>query len=112
MSSRGDHDEGADDAQYLCDTAVAYMEYLKAQRQSEDKWISTCANFLEMSYDFFEFVEAYRVGDAISVEYGYQKHSPVWLALGQHKYVDILYSQQEVLYRDIVFSRLQELRIN
>ena len=75
------------------------MEYLKAQRQSEDKWISTCANFLEMSYDFFEFVEAYL--------YGYQKQLPVWLVLRKHKYVDLFYSQQEVLYRDIVFLRLQ-----
>ena len=88
------------------------MEYLKSQQQSEDKWISTCANFLEMSYDFFEFIEAYRVGDSITVEYGYQKQSSVWLVLGQHKYVDIFYSQQEVLYRDNVFSRLQELRMN
>ena len=62
----------------LCDTAVAYMGYLKAQRQSKDQWISTCANFLETSYDVFKFVEAYRVKDAIAVEYGYQKQSPVW----------------------------------
>jgi hypothetical protein len=112
VSSRGDHDEGIDDPQYLCNTAVAYMEYQNNQRQSEDKWVSTCANFVQMAYDFFEFVEAYRIGDSITVEYGYQKQVPVWLLLGQNKYVDIFYSQQEVLYRDNVFSRLQELRMN
>ena len=112
VSSRGDHDDTDDDPKYLCKAAEDYIEYLNSQRQSDDKWISTCANFLQMSYDFFEFVEAYRVGDSITVEYGYQKHSPVWLVLGQHKYVDIFYSQQEVLYQDTVYSRLQELRIN
>ena len=65
-----------------------------------------------MSHDLFEFIEAYRLGDSITVEYGYQKQASVWLVLGQHKYVDIFYSQQEVLYRDHPYSRLQELRIN
>ena len=78
----------------------------------DDKWISTCANFLEMSYDFKEFVNAYRIGDSISIEYGYQKQAPAWEALGQHKYVDIFYGQQELLYRDMPFSMLQEIRLN
>ena len=112
VNSREDHNEDVDDPQYLCNTAIAYMEYLRSQRKSDDKWISTCANFLEMSHDLFEFIEAYRIGDSITVEYGYQKQAPVWLVLGQHKYVDIFYSQQEVLYRDNPYSRLQELRIN
>ena len=62
--------------------------------------------------DYFKFVEAYRVGDSIAIEYGYQKHSNVWMAMAQYKYVDIFYTQQEVLYRDNPFSVLQELRMN
>ena len=63
-------------------------------------------------HDFLEFVTAYRVGDAISIEYGYDKHSPVFNILGQNKYVDIDFGQKEELYRDFPFSRLQEVRIN
>ena len=88
------------------------MEFLKSLRESDDKWIATCANFLEMSFDFIEFVNAFRVGDAIMIENGYLKHSPVWECLGQNKYVEVFYSQQEALYRDFPYSRLQELRIN
>ena len=55
---------------------------------------------------------AFRLGDAIAIEYGYKKHSPVWEFLGQHKYVEIFYSQQETLYQDTVFSVLQEIRMN
>ena len=90
-----------------------YNAYLyKDQKKSEDKWISTCANFLQMSYDFIEFVTAYRVGDAISIDVGYQKHAPVWEALNQNKYIDIFYKQQESLYRAITFAMMQEIRFN
>ena len=68
--------------------------------------------FLEMAGDFLKFVEGYRLGDAIAIEYGYAKHSPVWEALGQNKYVEIFYGQQETLYRDNTYSRLMEVRIN
>ena len=65
-----------------------------------------------MSFDYFEFVEAYRVGDSIAIGYGYQKHSDVWMAIAQYKYVDIFYTQRDVLYRDNPFSVLQELHTN
>ena len=65
-----------------------------------------------MITDFLQFVKSIRIGDAIGIEYGYQKHSKVFEALGKNKYVDIFYSQQERLYRDMVYSRLQELRLN
>ena len=88
------------------------MSFLKEMKTCDDKWISTCANLLEMAYDFKEFVNAYRIGDSISIEYGYQKQAPAWEALAQHKYVDIFYGQQESLYRDMPFSMLQEIRLN
>ena len=105
-------DSDLTDAQFICTACTEFMQFLKDQKKSEDKWISTCANFLEMSYDFIEFVTAYRIGDAISIEFGYQKHAPVWKALNQNKYIDIFYSQHESLYRDITFSILQEIRLN
>ena len=65
-----------------------------------------------MSYDYLEFKKAYRFGDAISVEVGYQLQSPIWEHLGQIKYVERHYDQQEVLFKRNPFSRLQEVRLN
>ena len=55
------------------------------------------------------FTTAYQVGD---IEYGYQKHLPVWEAMDQNKYIKNFYSQQESLYHDITYSILQEIRLN
>ena len=87
---------------------ASFKQFLKEQRGSEDKWIATCANFLEISFDFSEFVKAYHLGDAVAIECGYQKHVPVWQEMGQHKSVEIHHSQQELLYRDNQFSILKE----
>ena len=69
-----------------------------------------CANFLEMSLDFFRFVDGYRTGDSVSIEFGYNKHVAVWQAMGQHKYVAITHAQNECLYRDSPYCQLQEIR--
>ena len=89
-----------------------FMGFLEKLKSSEDKLISTCGHFLEMSYDFLEFVEAYRIGDSVSIEFGYQKYAPVWQLVGQNKYVEIFYAQQGSLYQGIPSSHLQEIRIN
>ena len=109
---RTEEDDDLTAAQCVCKVATEFMSFLKEMKTCDDKWISTCPNFLEMAYDFKEFVNAYRIGDSISIEYGYQKQAPAWEALGQHKYVDIFYGQQESLYRDMPFSMLQEIRLN
>ena len=98
--------------QFVCKVVTEFMTFLRDMKLSDDKWVSTCANFLEMAYDFKEFVRAYRIGDSISIEFGYQKQVPAWEAMGQHKYVDIFYGQQEALYRDVPLSTLQEIRLN
>ena len=98
--------------QLICKYATEFKVFLDSMKSGEDKWIATCANFLEMSFDFFEFVKAYRLGDAVAIECGYQQHLPVWSDMGQHKYVEIHWSQQELLYRDNPFSVLQEIRLN
>jgi len=100
------------DGDYIVSVAHELRQFLQDLKSSKDKWLSTCGVFLEMSQDFLEFVEAYRIGDAIAIEYGYKKFSPVWKANKQHKYVEIWLGQQETLYRDNVYSRLQELRLN
>ena len=88
--------------------AASFKQFLKVQQGSEDKWIATCANFLIMSLIFSEFINAFHLGDAVAIESGYQKHAPVWQAMGQHNYVEIHHFQHELLYRDNPFSILQE----
>ena len=65
----------------------------------------TCRNLLD-------FIDAYRIGDAIAIEYRYQKHSTVWKALNQSKYVEIFLGQQETLYQYHPYSQLMELRLS
>ena len=109
-NSDGDHD--LSDAASVMKITRGFMSYLRELKSSDDKWISTCAHFLVMSYDYLEFVKAYRLSDAIAIEFGYQKHAPVWQFLGQNKYVDVFFEQNEMMYRDNPFSTLQELRMN
>ena len=65
-----------------------------------------------MSMDFLNFIEAYHNCDSIGVEYGYKKQVPVWVSLGQTKYVDIHFGHQETLLKKFPYSRLQELHLN
>jgi len=65
-----------------------------------------------MSSDFLDSVTVMKLGDALSIEHGYQNYSDVWEALSQNKCVEIFASQQEQLYRDFPFSRLMDLCIN
>ena len=69
--------------------AKEFQVWLRKQKKCDDKWISTCANFVEMAHDFLEFVNAYRLRDAIAIEIGYQQHAPRAQELGQKKYVEI-----------------------
>ena len=74
--------------------------------------VSTCSISLEMTGDLLNFHDACGVGDSIGIKHAYLKHLPVWLLLGQNKYVEISYSQMEIYYADNPYSRLNELRIN
>ena len=103
-------DFGLTNSAFICKYAIDFKQFLKNQKMSDDKWIAMCSQFIEMSYDFFRFVDGYRVGDSIAIEVGYNKQVPVWQALGQNKYVDITHSQNETLYRDSKYSMLQEIR--
>ena len=59
------------DKKYMTSTALGLNTFLKGLKNSKDKWIAICGNFLQVSSDFLEFVRTYRVGDAIGIEYGY-----------------------------------------
>ena len=84
-------DDDLKEVHFVCKVGTEIMSFLNEMKICEDKLISTCAIFLEMSYDFNEFVNPYRIGDSISIEYGYQKQAPTWEALAQNKFVDIFY---------------------
>ena len=71
------------DTQYVMHIANELCEYLDLLKESDDKWIASCVVFLELSNDFLEFVQAYRVGDSVSIKHGYLKHNPVFKATGQ-----------------------------
>ena len=109
INSFGNDDVSSDD---IAGMAKEFQLWLRKKKNCDDKWISTCANFVEMAHDFLEFVNAYRLGDAIAIEIGYQHHAPRAQELGQKKYVQILMRQQEVLYLNNQYSRLQEWRMN
>ena len=96
----------------VTDVVIGYLRWIRELKSSPDKWVSTCAVFIEMANDYLEFVSAYRVGDSVMIEFGYQKQCPSWMIMGQNKYVEITLRQQEVLYRDNKYSRLQECRMN
>jgi len=100
------------DGKYLATNKHELQDFLSGLKKSNDKWIATCGVFLKLAKHFLELVNAYRIGDAIAIEYGHAKYSTVWGALGQNKYVEIVLGQQETLYHKFPFSRLQELRIN
>ena len=85
---------------------------MKEKKESNDKFVSTCAVFYEMAHEFLEFVNAYCLGDTVVVEAGYNLHLHRAECLGQNKYVNICLRQNEVLYRDNPYSRLQEWRMN
>ena len=65
-----------------------------------------------MAHNFLEFVIAYGLRDVIVIEIGYQQHAPGAQEMGQKKYVEIWLRQQEVLYLDNAYSRLQEWQMN
>lgn len=48
-----------------------------------------------MAMDVFAFIDSYRCGDAIGIEMGYQNFVAVWRALGQHRYEEHHWRQQE-----------------
>ena len=99
------------DAEYMIAVAIGFKTYLSDLKSSQDIWLSTCGVFMEMAHDVLEFINAYRVGDSIVIEHGYQWQLPIWEMLKQNKYIQITYGQNETLYRDHAYPQHQAVRI-
>ncbi len=82
------------DVDYVASVTIGFQSYLSDLKTSDDRWISTCGVFIEMAYNLLKFVNAFRIGDAIIIKHGYEKHSPVFEILGQNKYVEICLVQK------------------
>ena len=53
VANRKETTSNATDAQYFCNAAQDYMDHMEAKRNSDGKWIVTCANFLHVDETLF-----------------------------------------------------------
>ena len=93
------------DSDTVCLIAKDFNSFLNRMKKCGDEWTRTCVLFVIMAGDFFKFVSAYRNADAVGVEMGYCRFAPVWQQLGQTKYLERHWDQQEVLLRKFLFIR-------
>ena len=91
-------DEDTDDAaEYICNFVTEFNKFLIEMSNGDDEWRRAWALFIFIALDFTSFVNTYRNGDAIMVEYGYKRFAPIWQMLCQHKYVERHWHQIETL---------------
>ena len=95
---------------YVCFFAESFASWVDELADGDDHWLKACCLFVTMSKDFFTFVDSYRSGDAIGVEMGYQSFVAVWRALGQTRYLERHWRQQEQMLFHHPFSWLEMLR--
>ena len=70
--SVSDTEESLNNRGYIASVTMGFINYLRTLKTSKDNWISTCAVFLELAHDCFEFVTTYMMGNSICIESGYQ----------------------------------------
>ena len=63
-----------------------------------------------MAKDFFTSVDSYRSANAVGIELGYQSFVTVWRALGQTRYLERHWRQQEQMLIHHPFFWLEMLR--
>jgi hypothetical protein len=97
---------------FVCYVAQRFEKYLLDEVQSKDEWRRLCSVFLLMSSDWINFVKAYRKCDSIIVELIYERFAPVWRCLGQSRYLERVWRQQEALLTRFSFNELQTARWN
>ena len=95
---------------YICYFAESFASWVDELANGDDNWLKACCLFITMSKDFFTFVDSYRSADAIGVEMGYQAFVAVWRALGQTRYLERHWRQQEQMLSLHPFSWLEMLR--
>lgn len=113
MSKHRKFDKKTDDAgKFVAKSSIKFITFLEKVSKGDDEWRKACALFVLMTTDLLEFIDAHRTEDAVGIELGYLKFTPVWEMLRQSKYVERSLHQMETLYQDNPFSRLQEQRWN
>ena len=105
-----DKHNNATDANLVCYMSQEFADWIVEIREGSDDWLKTNAMFVSMAHDFITFVEAYRSGDSISIELGYQRFVPVWKALGQSRYEERHWRQQEETLLKHPFLRCEEFQ--
>ena len=107
-------EEDSSEENYLCFVAVNFGDWLEKLHTSNDEWLRACSFFIRISRDFFAFVRAYRTGDSVAVENGYQTFAAPWRATGQHRYHSRHWIQLEYMLdpRYGTFMLLEEWRRN
>ena len=99
------------DGDFICFCAAKYDDFLNEEMKSQDDWHRLCSVFLLMSNDYLLFVSSYRKCDSIMVEHLYDRFGPVWRCLGQSRYLERVWRQQEVLYTKFDHKALQTQRM-
>jgi hypothetical protein len=84
--------------------AVNFEMFLSHSLLSSNEHLKLVVNFLSVSSEFFEFVQAYRALDSITVENGYKAFAPIWKILGQVKYLEATWEQMDSLYGNFPYS--------
>jgi hypothetical protein len=84
---------------FICYVAQRFEKFLLDGVKCDDEWRRLCCVFLIMSSDWISFVQSYRKCDSIAVELIYERFAPVWRCLGQSRYLERVWRQQESLLR-------------
>ena len=98
------------DANYCCHVATSFLAWVDDLTEGSDYWLRTCALFVLMAKEFLTFVESYRCGDSIAIENGYQSFVSVWRCLGQTRYLERHWRQQEEMMVRFPYPWLETLR--
>ena len=105
-----DEEDDLSDANFLCYFASSFLVWLEDLTEGSDHWLRTCSLFVQIAKEFLTFVESYRCGDSIAIEYGYQRFVPVWRCLRQSRYLERHWRQQEEMMMKFPFTWLETLR--
>jgi hypothetical protein len=62
--------------------------FLSRELQSTDKHLKLIVNFSLVPRNFLEFVSAHQLQDIITIQNGYKWFAPIWMILGQVKYLE------------------------
>ena len=89
--------EDRSEENYFCFVSVNFGDWLEKLHTSSDEWLRACSFFIRMSRDFFSFVRAYRTGDSVAVENGYQTFAAPWRVTGQRRYLSRHWIQLEYM---------------